>query len=263
MAELSPSDQVRLSRITGDMMTLLLLDDAWTELAQQPDSWVMSTTMDPRGEIPPTRLEQITDEMQRLLQRMGEAAGFIGTLPERMGADLSARFDALMWGDGLSSADRDDLRWLVTRAGGVTGLAQSAAAALSNSSSEADDLQAKVTRMQSGETGWTAIAEGYRRATQWAPQGEASQGGESQGRESQGRESLGDLSKDYRCGLGSGLLVSGCAALPSAVGTGAAAAIAAGAAGAVAAGVIAGATGGVAAIAIIVAGLLVMRRAKC
>ena len=257
MAELSPSDQVRLSRITGDMMTLLLLDDAWTEAAQQPGSWAIPATSSPEGEIPPTPLEQITDEMQRLLQQMGEAAEFIGTLPERMGTDLSVRLDALMWGDGLSSADRDDLRWLVTRAGGVTGLAQSAAAALSNSRSEADDLQAKVNRLQSGEmaSGWTFPGGAF---PPGADLGEAFPPGADLGEASQG-----DLSKDYRCGLGSGLLVSGFAALPSAAGTGAAAAVAAGAAGAVAAGVIVGATGGVAAIAIIVAGLLVLRRAKC
>jgi hypothetical protein len=35
MAELSSEDKVSLSQISGDMMTLLLLDDAWTEAAQR------------------------------------------------------------------------------------------------------------------------------------------------------------------------------------------------------------------------------------
>jgi hypothetical protein len=44
-----------------------------------------------------------------------------------MGSDMQARFDALMCGDGLSTADRDDLRWLVTHADGVPQLTQAAA----------------------------------------------------------------------------------------------------------------------------------------
>jgi len=81
MAELSPRDQVMLSRISGDMMTSVLLDDAWTESVRRRPM--------PSGH--PTSPIEITGEMGRLLQRMGEAADFIGALPERMGADLSAR----------------------------------------------------------------------------------------------------------------------------------------------------------------------------
>jgi hypothetical protein len=238
MTELSSEDKVKLSQISGNMMTLLLLDDAWTESVQRRSAPVDDpASPDPFGD--PASPVYLAIEMERLLlERMGEAADFIGSLPDRMGDDLSARFDALIWGDWLSSADRDDLRWLVTRVGGVTEMAQSASAALSAYEDEAYDLRMKMGRLPPA------------RQSQSVPQPQSQS------------QSGGDLSKSYRCGLGSGLLVSGAAALPSAIGSGAAAAFTAGA-GAAAAGVIVGATGGVAAIAIIVAGLLVMRRARC
>jgi hypothetical protein len=233
MPELNVENQAKLSLVSGDMMTLLLLDDAWTELVQQ-----RSTASDrPTAPLPvghPDSLVRITDQMEDLLVRIGEAARFIGSLPDRMGDDLSDRFDALMWGDWLSTAGRDDLRWLVTRAGGAARLAYLAEEALSDYQAEVDDLRRQVGRGPRNQM----------RATIEEAQPE------------------GDLSKSYRCGLGTGLLVSGAAALPSAIGTGAAAAVTAGA-GALAAGVIVGVSGGVGAIAIIIAGLLVMRRAKC
>jgi hypothetical protein len=292
MAELSPRDQATLSRISGDMMTLLLLDDAWTEWAGQRPG--------PSGHRASPRA--ITDEMVLLLGRMAGAADLISALPERMGDDLSARFDALMWGDWLSSADRDDLRWVVMRAGGVNELARSAAVTLSDYQSEADDLQTKVTQWERAGPRTSGPAEPGRAPVQTSssppgstlrppfqapssPPGSTLRprvppsGGAAErmpltppstrrvapaGRPPESPdEPQGDLSRSYRCGLGTGLLVSGAAALPSAIGTGAAAAFTAGAAGAVAAGVIVGATGGVAAIAIIVAGLMVMRRARC
>lgn len=219
MPELSTLDRALMSRMSGDMMTLLLLDDAWTEFLD--DAWIELT----REGGDPLSVDGIADEMAQLLQRMGGAADFIGSLPERMGDDLQARFDALMWGEGLSTADRDDLRWLVTRAGGVTGLAQSTAAALSNYPAEIAALQEQVQQVQSGGT------------------------------------AAGDLSASFRCGLGSGLLISGGAAIPAAGMAGAGAAVAVG--GAVAAGVLVGATGGIGAIGLIVVGLLVMRRQKC
>jgi len=131
----------------------------------------------------------------------------------------------LTWGDGLSTEDRDDLRWLVTRAGGVTELVRSTADTLSTYEDELHALEQQVYRMQSGE------------------------------------DAYGDLSPSFRCGLASGLLISGAASLPSAAGTAAAVAVAAG--GAVTAGVIVGVSGGIGAIALIVAGILVMRRQKC
>jgi hypothetical protein len=219
MPELSPRDRATLSHMTGDMVTLLLLDDAWTDAMY--NAWIEQTRED--GE--PVSVDGIADEMAQLLQRMGEAAEFIGSLPRRMGDDLQARFDALMWGEGLSTADRDDLRWLVTRAGGVTGLVQSTTATLSTYPAEIAALQEQVQQVQSGET------------------------------------AEGDLSAKFRCGLGSGLLISGIAAIPAAGMAGAGAAVAVG--GAVAAGVLVGATGGVGAIVVITAAILVMRRQKC
>jgi hypothetical protein len=65
-----------------------------------------------------------------------------------MGDDLEARFGALMWGGGLSTADRDDPRRLVTRAGGVTGLAQSAGERLSNSAAEIAALDEQLQRVR-------------------------------------------------------------------------------------------------------------------
>jgi len=162
-----------------------------------------------------------------------------------------------MWGDWLNSTDRDDLRLLVTRVGGVTGLTRSAAAALSAYQSEADDLQAKVAH-------WTRASYAPAAAGP-VPAGPVPAGPVAASvrppRQPDKPPAQSDLSWSYRCGLRTGLLVSGAAALPSAIGTGAAAALTAGAAGAIAAGMIVGATGGIAAI--IVAGLLVMHGAKC
>jgi hypothetical protein len=215
MAELRPIERAEMSRKSGDMMTLLLLDDAWTEFV--------------RGQVPPDvhapfPLELIA-EMNRLLAGMDQAAQLIRRVSERLGPDLNARFDALMWGDGLSTEDRDDLRWLVTRAGGVAEFVRSTADTLMTYGEEVDALDLQVRRVRSGE------------------------------------QAIGDLSPSFRCGLASGLLISGAASLPSAAGTGAAVAIAAG--GAITAGVIVGATGGIGALALIVAGILVMRRQKC
>ena len=109
----------------------------------------------------------------------------------------------------------------------MTGLARSAGETLSNSAAEIATLEEQLQRVRSGGT----VA--------------------------------GDLSRKFRCGLGSGLLIGGAASLPAAATAGAAAAVTVGAAGAVAAGVPVGATGGVGAIALIVAGFLVMRRQKC
>jgi hypothetical protein len=212
MAELSLGERTLLSRTSSDMMNLLLLDDTWTEFARRRE---------PNDELG----SMITQDMAQLVRRIGEAASFIGSLPDRMGDDLQARFDALMWGDGLSTADRDDLRWLVNRAGGVTALARATAETLSNSDAEVQALLEQLARVRSGGT------------------------------------IEGDLSRKFRCGLGSGLLIGGAASLPAAATAGAAAAVATG--GAIAAGVIVGATGGVAAIGLIVVGLLVMRRQKC
>lgn len=212
MPELSQGDRVLLSRTSGDMMTLLLLDDTWTEFAQK------QLPYDELGVL-------IGQEIGPLVRRISEAAPFIGSLPERMGDDLQERFDALMWGEGLSTEDRDDLRWLVNRAGGVTGLAQSAAEALSNPRAEMAAMEEQLVRVREGGT------------------------------------AAGDLNKKFRCGLGSGLLISGGAAIPAAGMAGAGAAVAVG--GAVAAGVLVGATGGIGALGLIVVGLLVMRRQKC
>jgi hypothetical protein len=218
MTDLAPDARAELARITGDMMTLLSLDDAWTEWTELSgqQSATFYTSHSPLG---------ITGQMLELLPRMEEAAYFIGSLPDRMGDDLQARFDALMWGEGLSTGERDDLRWLVTRAGGFAGLAQSTAATLSNWGIEQNALQEQVQRFQTGQP------------------------------------LIGDLTREFRCGLGSGLLISGAASLPSAVGTAAGAALAAG--GTIAAGVLVGSTFGVGAIALVVAGILVMRRQKC
>ena len=76
----------------------------------------------------------------------------------------------------------------------------------------------------------------------------------------QGLEVDGDLSRRFRCGLGKNLIVAAAATLPATATAGAGAAFAAGA---VAAGVAVGATGGIAAIAVIVAGLIVIRKARC
>jgi hypothetical protein len=217
MAELSTSDRTALAQMTGDMMTLLQLDDAWTEWTELAPQRV---ALDPA--FFPVAL---TEQMTGLLRRMGGAADFIGSLPKRMGDDLQERFDALQWGEGLSTADRDDLRWLVTRAGGVTGLVQSTAAALSNYEAEIEALQQQVQRVQSGGT------------------------------------AAGDLSRKFRCALGNGLMIGGASSLPAAAMAGAGAALATG--GVVAVGVIVGATGGVGAIALVVVGLLVIRRQKC
>lgn len=214
MAELSPSNRAQLSEISGNMMTLLLLDDAWTEFVRGP-------ALPPDSDFP----YGLPGHMRELLQQMGDVAKVIESLPERMGDGLQERFDALMWGDGLSTADRDDLRWLVIRAGGVNEMALSTARTLSDYEAEIRDLDAQVQRKQRGEP----VA--------------------------------GDLSKKFRCGLGSGLLISGGAAIPAAGMAGAGAAVAVG--GAVAAGVLVGATGGIGALGLIVVGLLVMRRQKC
>jgi hypothetical protein len=213
MAELSQGERVQLSQMSGDMMTLLLLDDLWTESAQQ------QLPYDELGVL-------VGEQVVPLVRRISEASQFIGSLPERMGDVLQERFDALMWGEGLSAADRDDLRWLVSRAGGSTGLAQSAAEALANSEAEIKAMEGQLERLRSGE------------------------------------KAAGDLSRKFRCGLGCGLLISGVAALPVAAGAGAAAAVTV-AAGAVAAGLLVGGTSGVGAIAIIVAAIVVMRHHKC
>ena len=69
-----------------------------------------------------------------------------------MGDDLEARFDALMWGERLSTAGRDGLRWLVTRARGVTGLARSAGERLSNAAAEIAAQEEQLQRVRSGGT---------------------------------------------------------------------------------------------------------------
>jgi hypothetical protein len=217
MAELSTSDRVALAQITGDMVTLLQLDDAWTEWAAL---WPQRAAL-----YPASSPLELAGQMQDLLPRMGGAADFIGSLPQRMGDDLGARFDALLWGEGLSTTDRDDLRWLVARAGGVTGFVQSAAAALSDFGPEITALNEQVQRLQSGGN----VA--------------------------------GDLGKKFRCGLGSGLIISGATTLPAAAMAGAGAAVVVG--GTIAAGVIVGATGGIGAIALVAAGLVLLRRQQC
>ena len=102
MPELSTADRSRMAWMNSIMMHLLLLDDAWTEIARRP--------VPPDAGFPFPLIES----MDPLLRQMGDVADFIGGLSERMGDGLQARFDALMWGEGLSTTDRDDLRWLVT-----------------------------------------------------------------------------------------------------------------------------------------------------
>jgi hypothetical protein len=70
----------------------------------------------------------------------------------------------------------------------------------------------------------------------------------------------GDLSRRFRCGLGKSLLITGVGAVPTAATAGATAVFTFAA---VAAGVAVGSSGGIAGIAIIVAGLLVIRNARC
>lgn len=139
MAGLSVSDQVVLSRITGNMMSLLRLDDTWTEAVQRvaPDA------------IPPVEL---VDEMGRRLEEMSEAADFFRRLAEDddMEIDLTTRFDTLMWGEGLSIADRDDLRWLVQREAGPTGLVWNAAERLSGYQHEQSLLAMQLERFRRG-----------------------------------------------------------------------------------------------------------------
>ena len=72
---------------------------------------------------------------------------------------------------------------------GVTGLARSAGETLSNSAAEIATLEEQLQRVRSGGT----VA--------------------------------GDLTRKFRCGLGSGLLIGGAASLPAAATAGAAAAV--------------------------------------
>jgi hypothetical protein len=131
----------------------------------------------------------------------------------------------VLWGDDLSPADRDDLRWLTVREGGFGGMATSAAAALSRWSDERTDINAQLELLERG-----------------LPAG-------------------GDLSRKFRCGLGMGLMLGGAGTLTAAASSGAQAAVAVGAA--IGAGVAVGVTRGIAAIALIVAGIFLIRKQKC
>jgi hypothetical protein len=244
MPELSPSDQIRLAQVTADMMRLLQLDDAWTAAAAATTAvslapgifyaplktshvWQIPFEVAQLPESSAARgsAEELAAEMKQVLQQMSNHHGFVAELPDLMGDALTQRFDALQWGAyGFSSQDRDDLRWLMLREGGVAGLAESAAEALSAYQAEIDAIDAQL-----GNIARAMPAEG-------------------------------DLSRKYRCGLGKALMLTGAGALPPAASAGAAAAFGAGA---LAAGIAVGATGGLLGVAIIVAGLLVIRSQRC
>jgi hypothetical protein len=242
MPELSPSDQTRLARVTADMMRLLQLDDAWTAAAAATTAvslvpgffyglpgashaWQFEVAAAPESPAARGAAEELGAEMKKLLQQMGNHHGFIGELPGYMGDALTQRFDALQWGAyGVSSRDREDLRWLMLREGGVDRLAESAAEALSGYQAEIDAIDGQL------------------------------------GRIARAIPAEGDLSRKYRCGLGKALMLTGAGTLPPAAGAGAAAAFGAGA---LAAGIAVGATGGLLGVAVIVAGLLVIRSQRC
>jgi hypothetical protein len=191
------------------------------------DLWtaaVTATRPEQRDASPSGFAQTIARRMIPLLEQVGTGYPFIRELPDVIGDDGIERFNALQWGNELNAEDRDDLRWLVVREGGFQGLANSAADALSEYAREIESLEEQLSSM------------------------------------GQGLEVDGDLSRRFRCGLGKNLIVAAAATLPATATAGAGAAFAAGA---VAAGVAVGATGGIAAIAVIVAGLIVIRKARC
>jgi hypothetical protein len=213
----SANDQLGASAIATDIMQLLVLDDLWTA--------AVTTTHPQQGDASPQDFAQtIAQGMLSLIPQIGTRWAVVRGLPDAIGDDGIERFNALQWGNELNAEDREDLRWLALREGGFRGLANSAAAALSEHVSEAEALEVQLR----------SIVEGF--------------------------DVEGDLSRRFRCGLGQGLIVAGGASLPATATAGAATAFAAGAVGA---GLVVGATGGIAAIAIIVAGLMVIRKARC
>jgi hypothetical protein len=217
MPPISAESQMSASTLASRIMNLLVIDDLWTAAA--------TGTRPQQGDASLPDYAQITRRMMELIPEIGQASDFVRLIPVFMGDDGEERFTALQWGSELSAEDRDDLRWLAAREGGLGGLAHKAADVLLDYGDEVASLKGQVRSI------------------------------------GQGLQVEGDLSRRFRCGLGQSLIVTGAGCLPAAASAGAGAAFAAGVA---ATGMAVGAaTGGIGAIAIMVAGLLVIRKARC
>jgi hypothetical protein len=237
MAALSHYDLIRVSEMSGDIMTLLALDDAWTAAVASASFGVPHA--DEAGSEAAVRLGKVLAyqrieaaidlgrEIMSRLSRINENQypSLMSALPELLGPDGEEQFTALLWSDDLNPADRDDLRWIAQRHGGLAGLAGSAAAELDGWRPEYNAIQEQVNSL------------------------------------SRGLPASGDFSKHFRCGLGNGLMVSGFTTMAGTASLGAGAALAVG--GTIAAGVAVAATGGIAGLAILVAGVVIARKAMC
>ncbi len=196
-------------------------------LLQLDDLWTgaVAQTLIPSERTPAlAEVESLAGEMIDRLGQMQEHVDLLRKVGEDLGDDGEDRLNSLLWGTELNSEDRTDLRWLLTRAGGFQSMARSAGDVLSSYDSEVNLLEQQLTFLRQGEA------------------------------------ATGDLSRRYRCGLGQGLIIGGAASLPA---TAVAAAGAGVTVGAIGAAVLVAATGGVAGVAVLIAGLFVIRKARC
>jgi hypothetical protein len=157
-------------------------------------------------------------DMTESLALLGESVETLREAAVGCSQEGESCLNELLWSTELRDEDRADLRWLTLRHGGFQGISTTAIATLSTCQSEIDQLRRQSVAMGIGN----AVA--------------------------------GDLTRQFRCGLGMALISSAIMSLQ----TTAVAAVSVASAGALIA-----TTGGVGAIAILVAGLLVIRNSRC
>lgn len=176
----APRPQAAAATAIGPVLTFIYQGSQLgrAEYAQPEEAVSSESAQTQRGNA-----GDIAAEMKQLLLLISLVAVPFANCPGIMGDALTERIDTLQWGGyGLRSSDRDDLRWLLVREGGVGQLAQSAADALSNFQSEINAIDAQLGRIE------------------------------------QALPAQGDLSRKYRCGLGKALVVAGAGTVPPAAG---------------------------------------------
>ncbi len=221
-------DRAQVARLTSESLELLQLDDIWTAAVQQISH--------PTDDVSFTADEiiSVVEQMLTLLQSIGEQSDFLHQLGENVDESDEDVLNSLLWGDELGAQEQSDLRWMIARQFGLSGLIHTAADGLADYEVEISNLRRDLLSFGQGET-----VEG----------------------DSPSATVEGDLSRKFRCNLGLTLIGGGILSMPATATGATAAGVALGAT--VGGAVLVGATGGIAGLAVIVAGIFFIRKSKC
>ncbi len=211
-------DRTQIATLTSEALRLLQLDDLWTTAVRE---W-SSSPNNPQSS--PEELFRLANEMKVLLETIGNRRDFLSGIGDSISDEDEDLLNSVLWGNELSAEDQADLRWIITREGGLRRLIASAVDTLSNYYSEIEHIDQQMQALGLGE----AVN--------------------------------GDLTRKFRCALGLTLIGGGFLSLPPTIGGAVGVGLTVGAVGA---GLLVGATGGVAGLAIIAAGIFFIRKSKC